>query len=485
MKAFPSISQCRTPAGLWALTIGLVLLFLACWLGWNADWQPGAWHALWGWANHSVAGTIGALAALLTLGWNFVLYRQVRLQTSRQTYLTAELNAANARLVEERRERRWFVSVIEATTDLVGMATMDGRALYLNPAGRRLLDIPEGFDITGLNTWQFYPDGVHQFLRAGPFQQALREGSWSGEVRMLTRTGREVPVSLVGLVIKGPDGTPEHIAGIAHDITTRKRVEEDLRTALAAEKDLNHLKSNFVSIISHEFRTPLAAIQSSAELLYNYFDRLSPERRTKLLEAIVNSTEDMARMMEEVMLLSRVESARYEFQPRQLSLIELGQRLRDEITSATHGRCLIEVQFGPLPELARGDEGLLRHILDNLLSNAVKYSPPGTTVTFRVEQAGSDAVFVIQDRGIGIPQEDQPQLFQAFLRGSNVGDIPGTGLGLLIVKRCVALHGGTVKIESTPGAGTTVTVRLPLFLAKESDTSLIRRWSETPVSIND
>jgi signal transduction histidine kinase len=157
---------------------------------------------------------------------------------------------------------------------------------------------------------------------------------------------------------------------VARDISERRRIEEDLRTALAAEKDLSQIKSNFVSMVSHEFRTPLGAIQSSAELLHNYFDRLTPARREKLLDAIVNSSSDMARMMEDMLLLSRVESARHEFHPRETSLADFCQRIVDEIASASHSRCPIQVDLGALPELARCDEGLLRHIFNNLLSNA-------------------------------------------------------------------------------------------------------------------
>jgi len=106
---------------------------------------------------------------------------------------------------------------------------------------------------------------------------------------------------------------------------------------------------------------------------------------------------------------------------------------------------------------------LLGHIFTNLLSNAVKYSEPGVTVHFLVERDGSDAVCVIRDQGIGIPEEDQQQLFKAFHRGSNVGTRPGTGLGLMLVKRCADLHGGKVQVISKFGEGTTVTMRFSAF----------------------
>jgi signal transduction histidine kinase len=106
---------------------------------------------------------------------------------------------------------------------------------------------------------------------------------------------------------------------------------------------------------------------------------------------------------------------------------------------------------------------LLRHIFTNLLSNAVKYSEPGKAVEFSVDQEGREAVWVVRDRGIGIPAADQPRLFQAFYRGQNVDQRPGSGLGLVIVKRCVELHGGSIHIDSKTGEGTRVTVRLPVF----------------------
>ena len=116
-----------------------------------------------------------------------------------------------------------------------------------------------------------------------------------------------------------------------------------------------------------------------------------------------------------------------------------------------------------MPAEAEGDEQLLGHIFTNLLSNAVKYSEPGTTVRFAIERNGLEAICIVQDRGIGIPEGDQRQLFKAFHRGSNVGARPGTGLGLLLVKRCTQLHRGEVQVKSKIGEGTTVTVKLPMF----------------------
>jgi signal transduction histidine kinase len=139
----------------------------------------------------------------------------------------------------------------------------------------------------------------------------------------------------------------------------------------------------------------------------------------------------------------------------------------DEALSATNRRCVIQLSLNSVPLEGNADERLLAYIFTNLLSNAVKYSEPGATVHFAVQRDGTDAVCVVRDQGIGISEDDQRQLFNAFHRGSNVGTRPGTGLGLLLVKRCAELHGGKVRLESKVGVGTTVTVRLAVF-PKES-----------------
>jgi signal transduction histidine kinase len=168
-------------------------------------------------------------------------------------------------------------------------------------------------------------------------------------------------------------------------------------------------------------------------------------------------------LMEEVLLLGRFEAGKMDFQPAPLDLGSFARRLVDELLSATERRCRIELHVPPALMGARADERLLRHILTNLLTNAIKYSEPGRTVGLSIRAEGSDAVFQIQDDGIGIPEPDQAWLFNAFHRGRNVGQRPGTGLGLVIVKRCVELHAGRIKIDSKMGAGTTVSVRLPVF----------------------
>jgi PAS domain S-box-containing protein len=289
------------------------------------------------------------------------------------------------------------------------------------------------------------------------------------EVRWLDRRGVPFTILLSAEMIQF--NGEQHILSLALDITERKRAEVELLKTLEREKELSQLKSNFVSMVSHEFRTPLGIIQSSAELLHDFQEKMKPDERAEQLSSIARNTRRMAGMMEEVLVLSRLDAGKLEFQPVVLDFSVFCRRAVDEALSASSRRCLIKLSLAEaLPE-ARADEQLLGHIFTNLLSNAVKYSEAGSPVHFTILRNGPDVVCVIRDTGIGIPEVDQQQLFKTFYRGSNVGNLPGTGLGLVLVKRCVELHGGKLQLQSALGEGTTVTITLPVFGANhEKDT---------------
>lgn len=238
---------------------------------------------------------------------------------------------------------------------------------------------------------------------------------------------------------------------------------EQLNAALTQEREVGDLKSRFVSLVSHEFRTPLGVTMSAVELLRHYRERLPAEELDQLHGDIHSATLRMSSMMEQILLLGRADAGKLAFQTVPIILAEITDKLRDEMVSATNNKCPIEYIVENDISGAVGDEAILRHIFSNLLSNAVKYSPAGSPVQFRVYRKGANAIFTIKDSGIGIPKADQTKLFEAFHRAGNVGEREGTGLGLLIVKRCVELHGGTIDFHSEEGKGTLFTVTLPLF----------------------
>jgi PAS domain S-box-containing protein len=289
--------------------------------------------------------------------------------------------------------------------------------------------------------------------------KCLATGTARFEWTHLHADGHEVSLDVV--LSRIPHGDKNLMQAVVIDMSGRKRTEEELKRALERERELSQLKSNFVSMVSHEFRTPLGIIQSSAEILDGYLDQLDPAERREQLLSIIKNSRRMAGLMEDVLLLGRLDSGRMEFVPRPLDLAALCRRLVDEVCSTTDARCPIDFSTRDLPDEAMADEGLLRHILLNLLSNAVKYSPDGAAVFFRAAREGTSTVFVIRDQGIGIPEEDLPVLFEAFRRGSNVGQTPGTGLGLVIVKQSVELHRGTIEVDTREGGGTAFTVTIP------------------------
>jgi signal transduction histidine kinase len=173
-------------------------------------------------------------------------------------------------------------------------------------------------------------------------------------------------------------------------------------------------------------------------------------------------------MLDQVLTIGRADANLLEFKPKPVDIATLCERLREEALSGqsepgTESEGLLALTVEMEDPMAHADEKLLRHILGNLLSNAIKYTPSGLGANFRARREVNGLVFEVQDQGIGIPSDDLPRLFGNFHRASNVGDIPGTGLGLTIVKRAVESHGGTISVVSELGTGTRFTVRIPLF----------------------
>ena len=245
------------------------------------------------------------------------------------------------------------------------------------------------------------------------------------------------------------------------EIAERKRAEAELAKALEKEKELSTLKSRFVTIASHEFRTPLAVILVASELLKNFGHKFDEDKKNKQFNKIKTAVQKTTNLLDELLLISKTSSGRIEFNPKPLNLeefcrdileeIELIQGLKHTFIFDCQGECAnVEI-----------DEKLLRQMLTNLLSNAVKYSPNGGNIHFHLACDDQQVTFKIQDQGIGIPVTDRERLFEIFHRGSNVGDIPGTGLGNTIIKNAVETHGGMITIESEVDVGTTFTVYLP------------------------
>jgi signal transduction histidine kinase len=241
------------------------------------------------------------------------------------------------------------------------------------------------------------------------------------------------------------------------EIRVRERTAE-----LVKAQELNQLKNEFVSMISHDFRNPLNTILLSAGLLQDSGDRLTKDQQLSYFRLIRTAIKDMDQLLTEVLLIGKAESGKLHCQLDPINLEDFCRRLVGNLQLNMEKKHTLI--FRPEGNLQQGlwDVNILRHILNNLLGNAFKYSPEGGLVEFDLSEKGDRVVFRIQDQGIGIPQADLERLFKPFYRASNVDNIPGTGLGLAIVWRCVEALGGSIVVHSQVDEGTEFIVTLPI-----------------------
>lgn len=350
-----------------------------------------------------------------------------------------------------RESNQRIFNILESITD--GFFALDSqwKFTYLNPQAEPLLQRTRA-ELLGKNIWEVFPDSVGSIFYQKYHQAVSEQVSVEFE-------GFYEPLNQWCEIHAYPskDGLSVYFT----DISDRKQTEADLLKALDKERELNALKSQIVSVVSHEYRTPLTTILSSAELLEYYSHTWTNEKKQQHLQRIQSSVHHLTKLVSDVLILDKAEAGKLEFNPAFLDVLALCRELVEELQLATPEQ--IAFQFVRHEEYTQVylDEKLLRQMLINLLSNAIKYSHPQDTVNFALICEQTEVIFRIQDNGIGIPPEDRERLFESFHRASNVGVIPGTGLGLAIVKKCVELHSGQIAVESEVGVGTTFTVTLP------------------------
>ncbi len=237
--------------------------------------------------------------------------------------------------------------------------------------------------------------------------------------------------------------------------------EKEINISNEQIKELELLKSRFISLVSHEFRTPLTTILSSIELLENYSEKLVKEEKNQIYCSIKHAIDRMTMLLDNVSILGKVDSGRMTCRPEPVDLEKFCLSLLDELKVDTNR---ITFSYEGVCNNVSVDKGLLRTILLNILLNALKYSPEGTPVSCSLIYKAKEVIFIIKDKGIGIPGEEKDRVFEAFHRAKNVGTIPGAGLGFTIVRRCLELHKGNISISSLVGEGTTVTINIPLYI---------------------
>jgi len=358
-----------------------------------------------------------------------------------------------------RENERRFRGLFESSNDAVFIISLDHIILAANPRAVDLLGYPIE-EIVGSPARRF------TITEEGESEERLLALQLSGTVpiyeRRFRRANGEIRHTEINIaIISDAGGTPLHIQSIVHDITARKLIENELRQSLAREQELGILRARFVSIVSHEFRTPLATIQTTSDALRYYWDKMNPEQIEGRFNKIEAQIKHMVMLLEDVLTFGQVQSNTLTAKRTPINLDEFCQVVLDDLRGINAASAVMYECSDPAVEVL-ADKKLLRQIITNLVTNARKYSPNGSPVHVRLSQTGTAAVIEFADQGIGIPEEDQTHLFEAFHRASNTGHISGTGLGLAITKHAVELHNGTIAVKSAVGVGSTFTITLPI-----------------------
>ncbi|PIE48617.1 MAG: hypothetical protein CSA39_06805 [Flavobacteriales bacterium] len=249
---------------------------------------------------------------------------------------------------------------------------------------------------------------------------------------------------------------------VYNNISENKRVEIEILNALRKEQELNDLKSRFVSMASHEFRTPLSTILSSATLIERQNEPGKEEKRLNYVSRIKSNVRNLVKILNDFLSLSKLEAGNLSIDPQKFDLLPFLNGIIEEVAMNKKGGQTIKVTHGMKKTTISHDPKVIRLIVTNLLSNAIKYSPENSIIEVALNSKNKTVYFQFKDHGIGVPEEDQKSLFTRFFRAHNASHIQGTGLGLYIVKQYVNLIGGAINYSSTEGKGTTFFVKFPV-----------------------
>ena len=398
--------------------------------------------------------------------WDEAQGRVVRMYGVAQDITEQKQSEAELRQSEEN-----YRMIAENVTDMITRTTVDGLRTYVSSVCRTLLGY-EPEELLGQHSADIvHPDDMGTIQRAWNAMIKSND-SVTFVCRMRHKNGEYIWFEAVTKPISDPaTGEIQEYVAVSRDISTRQQMEtmtgeqERLRFELQKEQELNEVKSSLMRTISHEFRTPLALIVTSTDFLDAYLDRLDEERRKERLQAIRVQVKRLSDMLSDISFVVQGTLHHVAARKAMIALKDYCQSILDEIQT-TIGKNH-QFAYEADDQLAHGiaDKALVVRMLTNLLSNAVKYSPENSLITLRLKLDDGDAVLQVVDQGVGIAPDEQKYIFDPFYRSRSVIDqVGGTGLGLSIVKDCVDLHGGTISVESTPGNGTTFTIRLPQTL---------------------
>jgi PAS domain S-box-containing protein len=388
--------------------------------------------------------------------------------TTKDLKIAIEIGLLKHQLERELRQNRdQLATLLNSISDAVIATNEQGKVTFMNPAAETLTgwQQKDALGNEAANIFHIVDEATDTILE-NPVTKVLREQQvvyLEEFTSLIRRDGKRVPIGDSASPLKGGPDKINGVVVVFWDLSDRRQTKV-LEKALEKEQELNRLKSLFISTVSHEFRNPLTVIQTAVELIEMKGGNLTDVKRGIYLKRIQGAVQSMEKLMEEVLFVGRAEAKKLVYNPAPLNLEQFCLELIKDFSIVESSECEVVFTCHSDRTDAVMDEGLLNYMFGNLLSNAIKYSPRGGKIQFNLicDPIEKVAIFYIQDQGMGIPEADQARLFESFYRGSNVQSIKGTGLGLVIVKRCVDAHRGQISVTSQIGVGTTFTVILPL-----------------------
>ncbi|PTQ98213.1 PAS/PAC sensor signal transduction histidine kinase [Mucilaginibacter yixingensis] len=299
-----------------------------------------------------------------------------------------------------------------------------------------------------------------------PFRLGVSEVQFSGRkiytgfIHDLSRE-KEAEEKLKEYTSRLEDQVEERTLSLKETVRELELAKEEVSQSLEKEKELSNLKSRFVSMASHEFRTPLSAVQLSAVLIDKYVQQNDQAAISKHIGKIKNSVSNLTAILNDFLSLERLEAGKVEPQFQAFDVVKFGEEITEEMQLIAKQNQNIVYQHTGTARSVMLDQSLLKNCIINLIGNAIKYSGENTFIEFNTELVADRLIVIIKDNGIGIPDEDQKHLFEAFFRAHNTGSIPGTGLGLNIVLRYASLMDGQIDFKSKLNQGTSFTLSFP------------------------
>ncbi len=365
------------------------------------------------------------------------------------------------RTTELRQSEERFRAIFEQAAVGISLVSPEGKFTTVNQRFCDLLGYSEA-ELMGM-TFQEITEPDHLAADLSQYEKLLAGeiASFDIEKRFIRKDGRYQWATLTVSGVYDATGKMTYDIGVLQDITDRKTAEVGVMSALVKAQELNELKSRVISMISHEYRTPLTIVQTSLDLLEYYGATWEPDRLAVHFERIKTAVADLNALVNDVLFFNKAETDRLDFRPRAIDVEAAVRDVFEAMTASDHNDHPLDLDYEGSTSHLWIDAKLLRQILANLLSNAQKYSPSGSSIRCKVRTDADRLSITITDQGIGIPEEDQPYLFESFHRATNAQTLPGTGLGLAIVKKCIEAHGGEIQVTSQLDRGTTIDITIP------------------------